>query len=80
MSPCKALKTDLNFFDLVVCLSALSEKLICQNSSFHPVVGLGSLGWIELNYRCETVFSWDEVCYTLLPGAILTGVLDRFPQ
>nr|CAI6809797.1 BAF_HP1_G0052990.mRNA.1.CDS.1 [Saccharomyces cerevisiae] len=23
-----------------------------------------SLGWIELNYRCERQCNWDEVCYT----------------
>ncbi|QHS76460.1 uncharacterized protein SPAR_O04880 [Saccharomyces paradoxus] len=35
-----------------------------------------SLGWIELNYRCETQCNWDEVCYTPSWGPSPMGMTD----
>ncbi|CAI4064280.1 hypothetical protein SUVZ_08G0010 [Saccharomyces uvarum] len=35
-----------------------------------------SLGWIELNYRCERQCNWDEVCYTPSWGPSPMGMTD----
>ncbi|CAI4787212.1 CPA_1a_G0053210.mRNA.1.CDS.1 [Saccharomyces cerevisiae] len=32
-----------------------------------------SLGWIELNYRCERQCNWDEVCLHSFLGPISNG-------
>lgn len=35
-----------------------------------------SLGWIELNYRCERQCNWDEVCYTPSWGPSPMGMTE----
>ncbi|EJS41515.1 YPL278C [Saccharomyces arboricola H-6] len=35
-----------------------------------------SLGWIELNYRCERQCDWDEVCYTPSWGPSPMGMFE----
>ncbi|CAI4052443.1 hypothetical protein SKDZ_16G0020 [Saccharomyces kudriavzevii ZP591] len=54
--------------------SDLAEHVGTARSAVDDLIE--SLGWIELNYRCERQCNWDEVCYTPSWGPSPMGMTD----
>ena len=58
--------------------SDLAEHVEIARSAVDGLIE--SLGWIELNYRCERQCDWDEVCYTPSWGPSPMGMANPGSQ